>query len=118
MPVFFFVGGFSNGISWSAARRKGTGYSSWLESRLRRLIGPVLIPLAVWIGMGAIANQSGVTPPWISRGSQMALIPVWFLAVYVLIAILVPITHSLWRRFGMGSIFGFLALASLVDSGW
>ncbi len=115
MPVFFFVGGFSNGISWNAARRKGTGYSTWLESRLRRLIGPVLIPLAVWIGMGAIANQSGVTPPWISRGSQMALIPVWFLAVYVLIAILVPITHSLWRRFGMGSFFGFLVLGSLVD---
>ncbi|MFT5199925.1 MAG: hypothetical protein ACI87O_002599 [Planctomycetota bacterium] len=115
MPVFFFVGGFSNGISWSAALRKGTGYSTWLESRLRRLVGPVLIPLAVWILMGAIANRSGVTQPWIGRGSQMALIPVWFLAVYVLIAILVPISHGLWRRFGLGSIVGLASIAALVD---
>lgn len=115
MPVFFFVGGFSNGISWSAAQRKGTGYSSWLESRLRRLIGPVLFPLVVWIIMGAIANRSGVTAPWIGRGSQMALIPVWFLAVYVLIALLVPISHGLWKRFGLGSIVGMAAIAALVD---
>ncbi|MDF1838364.1 MAG: acyltransferase [Planctomycetota bacterium] len=115
MPVFFFVGGFSNGVSWSAAQRKGSAYSTWLESRLRRLVGPVLIPLVVWIVMGAIANRSGVTPPWIGRGSQMALIPVWFLAVYVLIALLVPISHGLWKRFGMGSIVGLAAIAALVD---
>ncbi|MBL4770735.1 MAG: acyltransferase [Planctomycetes bacterium] len=115
MPVFFFVGGFSNGITWDSAQRKGTGYSPWLEARLRRLVIPVLIPLAAWMVMGAVAHGVGVTQPWIEQGSQKALIPVWFLAVYVLIAMLVPISHFLWKRFGWGSFFGMVALAGLVD---
>ncbi len=115
MPVFFFVGGFSNGVSWSASLRKGTGYSKWLEARLRRLIAPVLIPLAVWMVMGAIAHLCGVSPPWIGTGSKLALIPIWFLAVYVVIALLVPITHLLWSRFGWYSFFAMAALGGALD---
>ena len=42
MPVFFFVGGFANGTAWDAARRNRLTYGVWLDSRLRRLLGPVL----------------------------------------------------------------------------
>ncbi len=42
MPVFFFVGGFSNSVSWESARRKGLDYNVWFDARIRRLIGPVL----------------------------------------------------------------------------
>jgi len=115
MPVFFFVGGFSNAVSWSAAKRRGSGYAAWLESRLRRLIGPVMVPLFVWVGIAATAHLAGVSRPWISAGSQMALIPIWFLAVYVVIALLVPITFALWERFGWGSFFGMLVIGSLID---
>jgi peptidoglycan/LPS O-acetylase OafA/YrhL len=44
MPIFFLVGGYSNGLSWRSARRKGQGYSAWLRARVRRL-GIPLIPL-------------------------------------------------------------------------
>ncbi|MCA9001653.1 MAG: acyltransferase, partial [Planctomycetes bacterium] len=62
-----------------------------------------------------VAHFSGVEQPWVSRGSQMALIPVWFLAVYIQIALLVPVSHWLWRRFGWGSILGLGAAAAAVD---
>ena len=44
MPIFFLVGGYSNGLSWRSARRKEIGYAEWLRTRLRRL-GIPLIPL-------------------------------------------------------------------------
>jgi hypothetical protein len=44
----------------------------------------------------------------------MALIPIWFLAVYVGVVLVVPITYAAWRRFGMAS-FWVLAIAVAVD---
>jgi len=115
MPVFFFVGGFANGTSWEAARRKGQGYAEWLDSRLRRLIGPVLPLLVVWGAMAAVARALGVGPGFIRVGSQVALVPVWFLAVYVLVVMLVPVTHAAWRRWGLGSCLVPVAAAAVVD---
>ena len=34
MPIFFFVGGFSNAGSWRSARRRGITYAAWLRDRL------------------------------------------------------------------------------------
>lgn len=115
MPVFFFVGGFSNGISWGAALRDGKGYSDWLSSRLKRLLGPVLPLIFVWGAMAAVAHWQGVHPEMIRVGSQIALVPTWFLAVYVLVACLVPLTYAAWRRLGYMSIALLIAGALLVD---
>ena len=35
--------------------------------------------------------------------SQVALVPTWFLAVYVMVGVAVPWTHRAWKRFGFGS---------------
>src|SRR5699024_3125245 len=32
MPIFFLVGGYSSGLSWRSARRKGIGYAEWLRA--------------------------------------------------------------------------------------
>jgi hypothetical protein len=114
MPVFFLVGGYSNGVSWAAARRDGRGYGEWLNARLQRLIGPVMPLLFLWVVLGAGAHQMGIDPELIKGGSQMALIPIWFLAVYVMVVALVPATHAAWRRFGFAS-FWALVLAAAVD---
>ena len=44
------------------------------------------------------------------------MIPIWFLAVYVLIALLVPPTHAAWERWGMGSFWGLVGAAAVVDA--
>ncbi len=50
-------------------------------------------------------------------GSQVALVPVWFLAVYILVVALVPLTHAAWRRWGFASVVAPVIAAVLVDLG-
>jgi len=116
MPVFFLVGGYANGASWNAAVREGRSYSEWLKARLERLIGPVLPLLVGWALIGAVAHQIGVRPELLSVGSKMALIPIWFLSVYIMVVVLVPVTHSAWRRFGFGSFWALVVAAAVDDA--
>ena len=115
MPVFFLVGGYSNGISWSATVRRGGSYSNWLTSRVQRLINPVLPLFLAWIAFIVGARMVGINAETIALASGLALIPVWFLAVYILVVALVPATRWAWERFGMRSFWALLALAAIVD---
>ena len=115
MPIFFMVGGYANGISWRAARRDGKSYAAWLEDRLRRLVLPILPLLVVWVAIVAVENVRGVRPELISYGSRVALIPIWFLAVYIGIVVLVPAMDAAWKRFGLKSFAALTAAAIVVD---
>ncbi|MDX2437653.1 MAG: acyltransferase [Acidobacteriota bacterium] len=115
MPVFFFVGGFSNGVSWESAQRRDLGYRQWFDARTRRLIGPVLPLLLAWGIMVAVAHSNGVSDAMIRIGSKVALVPVWFLAVYIMVVALVPLTHAAWKRWGFASVVVPVAGAALVD---
>jgi surface polysaccharide O-acyltransferase-like enzyme len=115
MPIFFMVGGYANGISWRAARRDGKSYAAWLEGRLRRLVWPMLPLLVVWVAIVAVEHARGVRPELISYGSRVALIPVWFLTVYIGIVLLVPATEAAWNRLGMKLFWGLTAAAAAVD---
>jgi len=116
MPVFFMVGGFSNGLTWRAARRDGVPYREWLAGRLKRLVWPVLPLLAVWVVIGILAHELGVSPTMVRVGSQMALIPTWFLAVYLGVVALVPLSHALWERLGWWSFWSLVGAAIAVDA--
>src|SRR5262245_29107434 len=115
MPIFFMVGGYANGISWRAARRDGKSYAAWLEGRLRRLLWPILPLLVAWVAIVAIEYARGVRPDLISYGSRVALIPIWFVAAYIGIVLLVPVTEAAWTRFGMRSFWALTAAAIVVD---
>jgi hypothetical protein len=115
MPVFFMVGGYSNAASWEAALRERRPYNEWLASRLDRLIGPMIPLVVVWAVSSIVAYQAGVPEEMIRIGSQVALVPTWFLAVYIGVAMLVPLTFAAWRRFGMGSIVALALAAVVVD---
>ena len=116
MPIFFLVGGYSNGISLRSARRKNIGYAEWLRARLRRL-GTPLIPLLLgWLVACAIALGLGMAPATLATATQMALIPTWFLAAYLMVIALAPPCLWLWERFGLKSVIVGLALAAVVDA--
>ncbi|MBY0558960.1 acyltransferase [Hyphomicrobium sp.] len=115
MPVFFMVGGYANAISWRAARRDGKSYSVWLEGRLRRLLWPLIPLLVAWVMIVAIEYARGVRPELISYGSQVAFIPIWFLAVYIGMVLLVPVIDAVWARFGMGSFWALTVAAVAID---
>ncbi|MDT8437126.1 MAG: acyltransferase family protein [Gemmatimonadota bacterium] len=115
MPVFFFVGGFSNGVSWDSACRRELGYRAWFDARMRRLLGPVLPLVLMWAVMVAVAHSNGVGAGMIRIGSQVALVPVWFLAVYILVVALVPPSLAAWRRWGFASVLAPACAAALID---
>ena len=131
MPVFFLVGGYVNGLGWQSALGRGEGYATWLAGRLRRLVVPVLPVLAVWtlIGLGVTGVISFWTH-WFYMGSNMlrlasqfALLPAWFLVVYIVVVLLVPLSQRAWRRYGMASFWALAGAAALVDllalgAGW
>ena len=114
MPIFFLVGGYSNGVSWRSASEKGKRYAEWLEARLQRLLGPVLALLAAWMLLGVGMGLGGVDAGLVGGLSQMALIPTWFLAVYIMVVLLVPLTYGAWRRYGLWSFWALVA-AAIVD---
>lgn len=115
MPVFFMVGGYANALSWRSARRRGEGYAAWLRSRLRRLGTPVIPLLIVWLAIASIAYAAGVPGGTLRTASQVALVPTWFLAAYVMVVALAPAALALWERLGWWAVPGFLLLGGLVD---
>jgi peptidoglycan/LPS O-acetylase OafA/YrhL len=115
MPLFFLVGGFSNGLSWAATRRKGGHFTAWFAARIRRLINPVLPLLLIWALVTLFGTQAGIDRAVVKMAAQLALVPVWFLAVYLIVTALTPWSHAAWRRFGFASFFALVAAAIAVD---
>lgn len=115
MPVFFLVGGFSNGMSWAATLRDGGGWTGWFAARVHRLINPVLPLFLVWTLFAAFGTALGVERRIVALAAQLALIPVWFLSVYLIVSALVPYSYAAWRRFGFGSFWGLVAGAVAID---
>ncbi len=120
MPVFFLVGGFSNGMSWDATLKKAapgqTGvYRDWLASRVQRLIAPTFPVLLLWAALAVVMTQIGLDRQQISDATEAALIPVWFLAVYLLVTACTPLTRKAWKRFGWLSFAIYIPIAMATD---
>ncbi len=120
MPVFFLVGGYSNGVSWDATLRKAEPgqigkYRDWFASRVQRLINPIFPLLMLWAVLAVILTQAGFPREQIRMATEAALIPVWFLAVYLLVTGCTPLTFWAWKRFGWASFAWFIPAAVLTD---
>ena len=83
MPIFFIVGGYSNAVSLESAKRKGIGYSGWLAARLHRLVSPSTHSLVAWAATAFAMKLMDTRPAVVQFTSQAALIPTWFLAIYI-----------------------------------
>jgi fucose 4-O-acetylase-like acetyltransferase len=113
MPVFFFVGGFSNLVTYDAFRRRGEPTSAFVRSRLERLLRPSLVFLGFWFVVqvalhlfdtGGPAGPQLVGDTRLLRGmyppaATLPFGPLWFLAVYLVVVCVAPATIWLHRRF-------------------
>jgi len=115
MPIFFIVGGYANAVSLESARRRGVPYAGWLATRLNRLITPLLVLLLGWALLAVSLKLAGVGRGVIQLASQASLVPIWFLAIYVVVVMLAPWTYAAWRRFGFGLFWLCVGLAVLAD---
>jgi fucose 4-O-acetylase-like acetyltransferase len=81
MPVFFFVGGFSNLVSLNAGRARGEGAGTYLRRRAARLLKPSLVFLGVWTGIQVVLHAGGWGGTGLVRLSGLPFGPLWFLGV-------------------------------------
>ena len=115
MPIFFIVGGYANAVSLESAHRKGVRYAGWLAVRLNRLVTPLLLLLVTWAAIAVTMDVLEVNPNVIQLASRAALIPTWFLAIYIMVVILAPLSYELWRRLGFASFWILVAIAVFMD---
>lgn len=113
MPLFFIVGGFVNGPSWESARARGVGYGEWLSARSTRLMRPAIVFVAFWTLVPSLAVMVGLPSDFARLGGSEVALPLWFLAVYLAMMILIPTLMALHRRWGAWT-FVALALATLL----
>ena len=115
MPIFFIVGGYSNAVSLESAQRKGITYAEWLYTRLNRLVKPLLLLVIFWAFLSFLLNVFGTREELIRFGSRASFVPTWFLAIYIIIAVLAPWLWKLWKRYGFYSFLFFVLLAVITD---
>jgi hypothetical protein len=85
------------------------------SGRLQRLINPVLPLFLIWTVFALFGTALGVERRVVALAAQLALIPVWFLAVYLMVAAVVPLTWAAWKRFGFASFWMLVAGAVAID---
>ena len=115
MPIFFIVGGFTNALSWRSASERSVTYADWLRARSARLLGPALIFVAFWTFLPILAVALGIISSDMARtGGREVALPIWFLAIYLLMVAAVPPLLATHRRFGRVRVFALLAVAVAV----
>ncbi|HYO60805.1 MAG TPA: acyltransferase [Actinomycetota bacterium] len=116
MPLFFFVGGFSNLTSWRATKRKGGDYFAFVTGRVERLMRPCAIFIGLWL---AVAVALNVVAPGLAESLEPALAiiakPLWFIAVYLIVIALAPAMLALHERFGLRVPIAMAVAAAGVD---
>ena len=114
MPIFFIVGGYANAAA--LARREDSTFdpSHWITMRVRRLFTPVVPLILVWVVL-VVALRGLVSNSVLHTGTLSATIPLWFIAVYLSIIVLAPVTHRWWKRSGAASVAVLAACAVAID---
>jgi hypothetical protein len=130
MPIFFFVGGFSNFTSLEASRRRGDTKWAFVRGRLGRLLRPSAVFLAVWAVVQVALHLADIGRPtgptlWgdttVLRGmyppaATLPFGPLWFLAVYIVVVCVAPATVWLHRRFRWWVPAVMMAIPPIVDA--
>lgn len=118
IPLFFFVAGFANLGSWR--RHQGPHRTArFMVRRLRRLMIPTGIFLAVWVLIEVVMGAIGVGGDGFLRGMQIGQMtpfaPLWFIGVYLALALAAPLAIRLHERFGWLVPVALLAAIGAAD---
>lgn len=117
MPLFFIVGGFTNGTSWVSSRRRHISYAGWLRGKAVRLARPALWFVAFWTLVPAAGVAIGLLPSSVARvGGEEVALPLWFLAVYLVSVVCIPALHALHSWLGGWTVVALAAAAFGIDN--
>jgi peptidoglycan/LPS O-acetylase OafA/YrhL len=112
MPVFFLVGGFADLAAWDRAEgRPGL----FLRRRLIRLLRPAAVFVVIWAVAEAVLRVVVPDHPGVAAYSHIVITPLWFLAAYLWVVLLVPLTAAAHRRAAAPTVTLLGAAAVAVD---
>jgi hypothetical protein len=116
LPLFFMAGGYTHSLAWAKYRDTPRSWRRFVARRTGQLLGPALL-LVVVVAGGAtlIAALRPGEDPWVTRGIVLVLSPLWFLIVYLLLVVSVPVWDRLHNRFGELAALGLVVCAMGVD---
>ena len=81
MPLFFFVGGFSNLRSWEGVERRGDGYAVFLYTRMLRMMRPTAVFLGIPLVVISFLELWNVADNVVFTVAELIARPLWFLLV-------------------------------------
>lgn len=114
MPLFFFVGGFSNLMAWRSRQARGATIGSFVWDRVKQLAVPSLALAGTWALLGVLVSLR-YHGAWIANAVLLVISPLWFIAAYLVIIALFPIFEWLHERFDVVVLVVLIGLAWLVD---
>lgn len=111
MPLFFVAGGAVNATSW---RRFDGTWSQWVWQRVGRLMRPTVVFLLAGSAIFTVVSLL------VRREVTDALVggvtgPLWFLAVYIPVTAMTPLTLRWFDRSPLGSCLLLLVAVGVVD---
>lgn len=112
MPVFFFVGGFAHALAYRSRPR----YADFLRARLRRLLRPTMVFVAVWGAAALVLQVAGADGGLTGVALRLVTQPLWFIGIYLAMVAFTPPLLRAHERYGWGAFAGLTAAAVLVDA--
>jgi fucose 4-O-acetylase-like acetyltransferase len=113
IPLFFMVGGFANAVSWRAHR--DGDWASWLRRRAVRLLWPTALFVAAGLILTILATLADPPRAVLSQATWAVAIILWFLAVYLVVAALTPLSIAAHDRWGWGFLVLLVILVVVAD---
>lgn len=118
MPLFFFVGGFSNYVSYQSIKKNKKSIREFYRARTSRLLKPTIVFILAWllvlIILYFIQKERGTFLSSVT--SKLPLFgPLWFLIVYILIVLTTPVMQLLHKKYRMKVVYCLFGLAVIVD---
>ncbi|MFB7585070.1 acyltransferase family protein [Streptomyces hydrogenans] len=112
MPVFFFVGGFAHAL----AHRSRPRYADFLRARLRRLLRPTMVFVAVWGAAALVLQTAGADGGLTGVALRLVTQPLWFIGIYLAMVACTPPLLRAHERYGWGAFAALAAAAATVDA--
>ncbi|BBY08903.1 acyltransferase family protein [Mycobacterium noviomagense] len=116
VPVFFLVAGYAGAVSWTHWRDGGMSRQAWLRRRLARVLGPTAVYVTLVSVVVAVLDICGVARGALEYAGWAVAMHLWFLAVYLLVVSLTPISIAAQQHWGLLVPAVLMVAVALVDA--